>query len=215
VRQFDPFPGPYSRSYNVGVSTSAPSMFRVYFGRIREFQRADWVTYCFWVGAIAGQALASALFLMVGGRAGARFPSEAYLVPLGASLFTVGVGVDVIGHLTVYKEVLRGGEALLHNVISLLTGLSCLLLVIAFPHRTGFAAAALVATVLVFVYSLLDEVMHWRRYVGGNSDVIEMASHVVILAGHGIMMLGWWHWYYLGYGGVSETLRALGLVGGA
>lgn len=196
------------------MPVEAAAIFRSYFGRIRDFRRAEWITYCFWVGGIAGQALASALFLTIGGRAGAQFPSEAYLVPIGAGLFTVGVAVDVIGHLTVYKELLRGGEDLLHKVISVLTGLSCILLVVAYPQRTTFAAAALVATALVFIYSLLDEVLHWRRYAGGQSDVIEMSSHVVILIGHGIMMFGWWRWYYLGYLGVGETLRALGLAGG-
>jgi hypothetical protein len=164
---------------------------------------------------MAAQTIISALFLIVGTRAGAPFPSEAYLVPVGAGVFTIGIAVDVIGHLTVYKEVLRGGEGLLHKVISLLTGLSCVLLVAAYPHRSALAAVALVATVLVFVYSLLDEVMHWRRYVEGRSDVVEMFSHVVILAGHGAMMFGWWRWYYLGYAGVSDTLRVLGFGAGA
>jgi hypothetical protein len=47
--------------------------------------------------------------------------------------------------------------------------------------------------------------------LGGKSDVVEMWSHVFILIGHGIMMAGWWLWYWRGYLGVSETLAALGL----
>lgn len=197
------------------MTSAAAATFRAYFGRIREFQRAEWISYCSWVGGVALQAIASALFLIIGRRAGARFPAEAYLVPVGAGLFTVGVGVDIIGHLTIYKEALRGGEGLLHRVISLLTALSCALLIVAYPQRRVFAAAALIATAMVFIYSLLDEMMHWRRYMCGNSDVIEMSSHVVILTGHGMMMYGWWRWYDLGYVGVGETLRSLGLAGGA
>jgi hypothetical protein len=36
-----------------------------------------------------------------------------------------------------------------------------------------------------------------------------MWSHVFILIGHGLMMLGWWRWYDGGYQGVAETLAAL------
>ena len=66
--------------------------------------------------------------------------------------------------------------------------------------------------VLSFVYSLVDEVMHWRRYLSQRSDVVEMWSHVFILIGHGTMMAGWWRWYALGYPGVARTLGALGLA---
>lgn len=37
-----------------------------------------------------------------------------------------------------------------------------------------------------------------------------MWSHVGILLGHSVMMLGWWSWFFQGYGGVDATLRALG-----
>lgn len=70
---------------------------------------------------------------------------------------------------------------------------------------------AVVLTVVSFVYSLVDEVMHWRRYLTKRSDIVEMWSHVFILIGHGTMMAGWWRWYTLGYPGVSTTLNALGI----
>jgi hypothetical protein len=59
--------------------------------------------------------------------------------------------------------------------------------------------AALVLTLLSFVYSLVDEAFHWRRYVRSCSDRVEMWSHVGIFLGHGVMMLGWWVWYFQGY----------------
>ena len=63
-------------------------------------------------------------------------------------------------------------------------------------------------------YSLVDEIMHWRRYLKAQSDVVEMWSHVFILIGHGTMMAGWWLWYAGGYTGVAETLTALAGRGG-
>ena len=178
---------------------------------MREFGRVDWLVYGAWVGLMAGLALASLAFLLVGSRAGAAFPAEAYLLPLGAAIFTVAIAVDTIGHRTIYKEVLRGGEALVHHV-TIGTGIgACVLLLTAYPQRTGVAVVAGVLTALSFVYSLVDEVMHWRRYLQGNSDVVEMWSHVFMLVGHGTMMAGWWRWYWLGYPGVREALPALGL----
>ena len=73
----------------------------------------------------------------------------------------------------------------------------------------GLWGPALVLTVLSFVYSLVDEVFHWRRYVGSQADPVEMWSHVAIFIGHGTMMLGWWMYFRAGYPGVAETLAAL------
>ena len=83
-------------------------------------------------------------------------------------------------------------------------------------YRAGavYATPALVLTVLSFIYSLVDEIMHWRRYLKAQSDVVEMWSHVFILIGHGTMMAGWWLWYAGGYSGVAETLTALAGPGG-
>jgi hypothetical protein len=192
--------------------SSLPADLRVYFGRFREFGAVDWAVYLAWVGLMLGLTLASGGFLLIGARAGARFPTEAFLLPIGAGLFTFSIAVDTIGHRTVYKQVLRGGEALVHHII-ILTGIgSCVLLIAAYPHRVGFALPALVLTILSFIYSFVDEAMHWRRYLGGRSDVVEMWSHVGILIGHGTMMAGWWRWWWLGYPGVPETLAALGLT---
>lgn len=182
---------------------------RVYFGRFREFEAVDWLVYVGWVGLMLGLVAATGGFLYVGARAGVTFPADAYLVPIGAAIFAGAISVDTIGHRTVYKQDLRGGEALVHHVIIFAGIGSCVLLCLAYPQRSTFAVPAMVLTVLSFVYSLVDEVMHWRRYLSKRSDVVEMWSHVFILIGHGTMMLGWWRWYYAGYAGVAATVRAL------
>lgn len=193
--------------------TSPLSEVRTYVGRIREFQPVDWLVYVSWVGMMFGFVAVSTAFLAFGRANGAVFPVEAYLVPIGAVTFSAAIAVDTIGHRTIYKEVLRGGEALVHHV-TIFAGMgSCVLLCAAYPHRTIFAIPALVLTSLSFVYSLVDEAMHWRRYLTGRSDRVEMWSHVFILVGHGTMMTGWWVWYWRGYEGVQRTLQAMGMAG--
>jgi hypothetical protein len=192
--------------------TRALRAVRIYVGRIREFEPVDWAVYLAWVGGMLLLVAVTAAFLAVGRRAGAVFPAEAYLVPLGAAVFTVAIAVDTIGHRTVYKEVLRGGEALVHHIIIVAAAASCILLCAAYPHHRLAAVPAAVLTVVSFIYSLADEIMHWRRYLTRHSDVVEMWSHVFILIGHGTMMAGWWAFYLLGYPGVGTTLRALGMT---
>ena len=61
-----------------------------------------------------------------------------------------------------------------------------------------------------FVYSLVDEAFHWRRYIElevGSASRCGATSAIFI--GHGTMMLGWWRCYQLGYPGVKATLAAL------
>lgn len=189
--------------------------FAIYVGRIREFRRADWLVYTAWVGLMLGLVAVTGAFVLVGRRAGAPLPPEAALVPVGAAIFTLAIAVDTIGHRTIYKEVLRGGEALVHHVIIFLGIASCVLLCAAYRGGARFAVPAFVLTVLSFIYSLVDEAMHWRRYLSAKSDVVEMWSHVFILVGHATMMTGWWIWYVHGYPGVRETLAALArLTGG-
>jgi len=183
---------------------------RTYFGRFGLFTRRDWVVYLAWVGLIAGLCAASSVFLAIGRAGGAQFPGEAYWIPIGAGIFAVAIAVDTIGHRTVYKEILRGGEGLVHHIIIVCGIASCVLLCAAYPTPSPLALPALVLTILSFAYSFVDEAMHWRRYLTARSDVVEMWSHVFILIGHGLMMLGWWLWYYGGYQGVAETLAALG-----
>lgn len=181
-----------------------------YVGRIRDFEPVDWAVYLAWVGLMLGLVVATGGFLVIGNGHGVVWPAEAWCVPIGAATFAVAIAIDTIGHRTIYKEVLRGGEQLVHHITIVCGIASVVLLVLAYDHP-GTAIPAMVFTVLSFVYSLVDEVFHWRRYTSDRSDPVEMWSHVGILVGHGTMMLGWWRFFQLGYPGVNETLVAMGL----
>jgi len=188
----------------------------IYVGRIRQFRRNDWIVYVSWVGLMLGLCAVTGGFVWAGRHFAAPLPAEASLVPLGAAVFTLAIALDTIGHRTIYREALRGGEALVHHVIIGLGIASCILLCAAYSGGRSYGVPALVLTILSFIYSLVDEVMHWRRYLAAKSDVVEMWSHVFILIGHGTMMAGWWIWYAGGYVGVAETLAGIdGLLGRA
>jgi len=180
----------------------------IYVGRIRQFDRTDWAVYLAWVGMMLGLVGSTAWFLVAGHVHGVTWPGEAWLVPIGAAIFTIAIAIDTIGHRTIYKEVLRGGEQLVHH-ITIVCGVTSVILLVLAHDAPVCAIPAMVLTVLSFVYSLIDEAFHWRRYVRTQSDVVEMWSHVGIFVGHGIMMLGWWRFYQLGYPGVDAALRAL------
>jgi hypothetical protein len=181
----------------------------IYVGRIREFSRTDWLVYLAWVGLMCGLVLSTGGFLVFGALHGARFPVEAWLVPGGAAIFTIAIAIDTIGHRTIYKEALRGGEALVHHITIFCGVGSCVLLCLAHGVAGAWIPAA-VLTALSFVYSLIDEAFHWRRYTSKQADRVEMWSHLFIFIGHGTMMIGWWAWYAGGYVGVDATVRALG-----
>jgi hypothetical protein len=176
-----------------------------YVGRIREFDRNDWAAYVAWVGLMVGLVLSTGGFLVVGQMNGVRFPAEAWLVPLGAVIFSGSIAVDTIGHRTIYKQEISGAEGLVH-AITIFCGIGSSVLLCAAYTRPVLWIPAMVLTVLSFVYSLVDEAFHWRRYVRKFADRVEMWSHVGILTGHGVMMLGWWWWFFSGYPGVRETL---------
>ncbi|HTR51947.1 MAG TPA: hypothetical protein VMJ10_14630 [Kofleriaceae bacterium] len=180
----------------------------IYVGRIRQFERADWLVYLAWVGTMLGLVGATGGFVLTGRARGVAWPAEAYLVPGGAAIFAVAIAIDTIGHRTIYKEALRGGEQLVHHITIACGVASCVLLSAAYTWHAA-AVPAMVFTVMSFVYSLVDEAFHWRRYTKQNADVVEMWSHVAIFIGHGTMMLGWWRCYQLGYPGVRETVAAL------
>lgn len=182
----------------------------VYVGRVREFSRTDWLVYIAWVGLMLGLVLATGGFLLAGHAHGVVFPAEAWLVPLGSLVFTISIAVDTIGHRTIYKHEIAAAEGLVHG-ITIFCGIgSCVLLTAAFQHPRFLWIPALVLTVLSLIYSLVDEVFHWRRYVRHYSDRVEMCSHVGILVGHAVMMVGWWSWFFQGYPGVQQTLLRLG-----
>ena len=181
----------------------------IYVGRIRQFRRRDWLIYLLWVATVFGLCASTGGFLWFGARHGVDFPAEAYLVPIGAAVFTIAIAIDTIGHRTIYRDAIRGGEQLVHHITIACGVASVVLLVLAYRERIA-VVPALVFTVLSLLYSLIDEAFHWRRYVQQHSDVVEMWSHVAIFIGHGTMMLGWWWCYEAGYPGVRETLAALG-----
>jgi len=184
----------------------------VYVGRARDFTKIDWAVYVAWVGLMVGLVLSTGGFLLLGHAHGVVFTPEAWLVPLGSALFTASIAIDTIGHRTIYKQEISGAEGLVHGITILCGIMSCVLLTAAYDHPRELWIPAMVLTVLAFVYSLVDEAFHWRRYVRQYSDRVEMWSHVGILTGHGLMMLGWWVWFFQGYPGVAETLRHLAVA---
>lgn len=188
--------------------TRRPSALAIYVGRIREFDRTDWIVYVAWIGMMLGLVLSTGGFLALGHAHGVRFPVEAWLVPAGAAIFTVAIAIDTIGHRTIYKEVLKGGEALIHQITIVCGVASCVLLVLAYAYRAA-VIPAMVFTGLSLMYSLIDEGFHWKRYTSQHADPVEMWSHVGIFIGHSIMMTGWWWCWALGYPGVRETLAVL------
>ncbi len=191
------------------MTSSAHELF-TYVGRIREFRRRDWAAYLSWVGLMLGLLVSTGGFLTFGAMNGVEFPAYAWLIPVGAGIFALSIAIDTIGHRTVYRQSISGPEGLVHS-ITIFCGIgSVVLLCAAHANPGAFWIPAMVLTVLSFVYSLVDEVFHWRRYVEERSDRVEMWSHVGILAGHGTMMLAWWVWFFGGYVGAAETAALLG-----
>lgn len=192
------------------TTLAAPNPILVYVGRIRQFDRHDWAVYVAWVGLMFGLVGATGGFLIAGHLAGVRFPGYAWSVPVGAAIFSGSIAFDTIGHRTIYKEEIQKAEGLVHGVTIFCGITSTVLLALAYRLGDAVWAPAMALTVMSFVYSLVDEFFHWRRYVQHHSDPVEMWSHVGIFVGHLTMMIAWWQWYFAGYPGVSETLRALG-----
>ena len=192
-----------------GPAPRSTSEFLVYIGRVREFSRRDWALYVAWVGLMLGLVLATGGFVAVGHAGGVTLPPAAYVVPVGALVFTISIAIDTIGHRTVYREEIRLAEGLVHG-ITILCGIgSCVLLTAAYHARAALGIPAMVLTLLSFFYSGIDEVFHWRRYVFQKSDRVEMWSHVGIFAGHLTMMIAWWAWFFDGYRGVAQTVALL------
>lgn len=185
--------------------TSFASELRTYVGRVRLFDRRDWMAYTAWVGLMLGLTAVTLVFVLVGRLYGAPIPDTAWLLPAGAATFTIAIAVDTVGHRTIYREAIARAEGFVHRITIFFGIGSCILLCAAFRHRVWFIPATVFAA-LSFVYSLVDEAFHWHRYWTKKSDVVEMWSHVFILVGHGTMMGGWWLWCLNGYPGVSETL---------
>lgn len=179
-----------------------------YVGRIRYFNRQDWLVYTIWVGMMLGLFAVVSGFFLWGHLNGVHFPDYAWNIPVGTFIFTTAIAIDTIGHRTVYKQALQKGEALVHH-ITIAAGISSVIaLCLAYENPGFMKVPALVLIFLSIVYSLIDEGLHWHRYFTQNSDRVEMWSHFFILLGHLIMIVSWWIWFTDGYPGVKETLAA-------
>jgi hypothetical protein len=189
--------------------TSFRSELLPYLRRVRQFEREDWVVYAAWVGLMLGLVCCTGGFLLYGWTQGVTYCAEAWWVPVGASIFSASIALDTIGHRTVYREEIEKGEVLVHGITIVMGITSCIFLCAAYQQRAQFWIPAAVTTLLSFFYSVVDEVLHWRRYLAWKSDRVEMWSHVGILTGHLTMMLGWWAWFLRGYPGVAETLALM------
>jgi hypothetical protein len=126
-------------------------------------------------------------------------------------VFTTSIAVDTIGHRTIYKQAIAKAEGLVHG-ITIVCGISSVVLLCAAYEHRGLWVPAMVLTILSLIYSLVDEAFHWHRYASDRADRVEMSSHVGIFLGHGIMMLAWWSWFAGGYVGVAETVSLLSVV---
>jgi hypothetical protein len=181
----------------------------IYVSRVREFKTYDWLSYVAWVGLMSGLLFATFGFVYLGYLKGVQYPDYVWNVPLGTFVFVGAIAFDTIGHRTIYKEELKKGEALVHHITIFAGITSCLLLCLGYSHPGFFRIPSLVMIVLSIFYSVVDEALHWRRYLNGHSDRVEMWSHFFIFVGHLLMILSWWQWFYEGYQGVKETLAFL------
>lgn len=187
--------------------TSLGKEFISYLSQMRHFSKVDWQYYIAWIGLMLGLLVSTTGFLWLGSHHGVKYPAYVWNIPWGILIFVVAIGIDTIGHRTRYKERLDQGEGFVHSITIFLGITSVIFLCLGYSHREFFRVPALVFIGLSIFYSVIDEWMHWTRYVAGQSDRIEMWSHVFIFIGHIIMSLSWWRWYDHGYPGVELTLR--------
>lgn len=183
----------------------------IYVSRVNQFKTTDWLTYIAWVGLMCGLLFATAGFVLLGHTNGVAYPDYVWNVPIGTFIFVGAIAFDTIGHRTIYKEELKKGEALVHHITIFAGITSCLLLCLAYSSPSFFRIPALVMIILSILYSVIDEALHWRRYLNGYSDRVEMWSHFFIFVGHLLMIMSWWQWFSEGYPGVRETLKFLPL----
>ena len=196
--------------------TTQPTFFQdtiSYAKQIRLFTRKDWLVYILWVGLMLGLLFSTAGFVLLGFYGGVEYPAYVWNIPIGTLIFVGAISFDTIGHRTTYKEVLKKGESLVHHITIFAGITSCLLLCLAYhwPEFLYFPVLSMVA--LSIVYSLIDEALHWHRYLNMHSDRVEMWSHFFIFVGHTIFILAWFHWFTEGYPGVKETLAVMDKLG--
>lgn len=181
----------------------------VYVSRMKHFSREDWLVYLVWVGLMVGLFAVVGGFILTGWLNRVHYPAYVWNIPIGIMIFTVSIAIDTVGHRTVYKEELMKAEAFVHHITIFCGIASCVFLTMAYNHPEFMRVPALVMIFLSVFYSMIDEAMHWKRYLDKKSDKVEMWSHLGIFVGHLIMILAWWHWYTEGYPGVLETLNSI------
>lgn len=180
----------------------------IYASRVKQFSNVDWVVYVAWVGLMYGLFFAVTGFLYLGYSKGVEYPSYVWNIPVGVFIFSTAIAFDTIGHRTVYKEFLQKAEALVHHITIFAGITSILVLCLAYHFPVFLRIPGMVLIGLSIFYSVVDEALHWHRYMTQNSDRVEMWSHFFIFLGHIIMVLAWWQWYSEGYIGVRETVVA-------
>lgn len=178
----------------------------IYVGRMREFGKTDWLVYAAWIGMMIGLFGSVSYFLFVGYSHGVVFPLYVWNIPIGIFTFVGAIAFDTIGHRTVYKEELAKGESLVHHITIFAGVTSVLALVLGYSSPDFWRYPAITLIALAIFYSVVDEAMHWHRYLRLKSDRVEMWSHFFIFVGHILMSLSWWRWFDQGYPGVAETL---------
>lgn len=184
----------------------------IYASRVKQFSASDWLVYAAWVGLMYGLFFAVAGFLALGTAAGVTYPAYVWNIPVGVFIFSTAISFDTIGHRTVYKEYIAKAEALVHH-ITIFAGISStLLLCVAYHYPEFLRIPVLVLIGLSIFYSIVDEALHWHRYMTQNSDRVEMWSHFGIFLGHLIMVIAWWKWFDEGYPGVKETIAGNALL---
>ncbi len=185
---------------------------KIYASRMKQFDKIDWTVYVVWVGLMIGLLVGVSIFLGIGLHAGVDYPAYVWNIPVGIFIFATAIAFDTIGHRTVYKPVLKMGEELVHHITIFAGITSVLLLCLAYHFPVFLRIPAMVMVGLSVLYSIIDEGLHWHRYMNMNSDRVEMWSHFFIFVGHNIMVFAWWHWFDQGYPGVAETVIAQSLL---
>jgi hypothetical protein len=177
--------------------------------QIQNFNKEDWISYILWVGLMFGLFASTSSFILLGAKNGVTFPTYVWNIPLGIFIFITAIAFDTIGHRTTYKEELKKGEALVHHITIFAGITSCVLLCLAYHWPTFLRIPCISFIALSIFYSVIDEALHWHRYLRGFSDRVEMWSHFFIFLGHTIFILSWYQWFAEGYLGVAQTLMFL------
>lgn len=178
----------------------------VYASRIKLFSAKDWLVYVAWIGMMFGLLFAVSAFFAIGAANGVQYPGYVWNIPLGTAVFVLAIAFDTIGHRTVYAAELAKGENLVHHITIFAGVTSVLLMCVGYHFPEALWIPSLCFVALTVFYSMIDEALHWVRYLNLQSDRVEMWSHFFIFVGHTIMSVAWAYWFLKGYPGVKETL---------